>query len=116
MPGPNAPSRLSVVGITAALIVLSGCEAPAPAPVKVAAPAPPPPLTPLPAPVPAPPLSRADLLQAMDMAASAYAAGIEPAEAALTGRRFSIRQAFGCTEPAAGSERAAADGAAAWTW
>ncbi|WP_295185840.1 hypothetical protein [uncultured Brevundimonas sp.] len=49
---------------------------------------------------PAPILDRASLLQAMDVAASAFAAGQEVAGASLAGRRFVVRQAFGCGGPA----------------
>jgi hypothetical protein len=67
------------------------------------APPPPPPPAPAVRPVqaeapPAPVLSRADLIEAADAAASDYASGAkaEPGEAALAGRRFRVVVAFGC--------------------
>lgn len=73
---------------------------------------------PPPAPVaPPPPLGRADLLQAIDAAASAYAAGQAPEGEALVGRRFSVRQAFGCSgADAPAPADVAADGLARWSW
>ncbi|WBT07203.1 hypothetical protein PFY01_05820 [Brevundimonas vesicularis] len=76
---------------------------------------------PQPAPAPAqksetpPVLDRAGLLQAMDIAASAFAAGREVGGASLAGRRFVVRQAFGCGEPGDAAE-AAADGLATVAW
>jgi hypothetical protein len=67
-----------------------------PAPVVAA-----PPVIEPPAPKPEQPLSRADLIEAVQAAASAYAAG-EPApqpKDGLVGRKFSIRIPFGCEGP-----------------
>ncbi|WP_269219668.1 hypothetical protein [Brevundimonas vesicularis] len=63
---------------------------------------------------PAPILDRASLLQAMDIAASAFAAGQEVAGASLAGRRFVVRQAFGCGGPAVNGPSQA--GLATVTW
>ena len=106
--------RPSAVALAATALLLSGCQreaavtAPpiAPTPAETAE-------TPVP---PAQTLDRAGLLQAMDAAASAYAAGQTSGDS-LTGRRFVVRQAFGC---AGGSpppvEAAPGDGLAAWSW
>ncbi|RZJ03554.1 MAG: hypothetical protein EON89_11255 [Brevundimonas sp.] len=48
---------------------------------------------------PAPTLTRSNLLQAMDVAAAAYAAGQEVRGSSLVGRRFAVRQSFGCSGP-----------------
>jgi hypothetical protein len=108
--------RYVFVAALAALPVLAACErrqAEAPAPPAAKAPSSPPPLQP-----PAPPPSavdRAELLQAMDAAASAYAAGRTPESDGLAGRRFTVRQAFGCTGAAPPGD-GAADGLARWSW
>lgn len=88
---------------------LVGCQrqqaaAPVAAPATEAKPAPPalPPST----------LGREDLLQALDAAASAYAAGGAATAEDIAGRRFSLRQAFGCGGPAP----SAAPGLGRWTW
>jgi len=72
-------------------------EAPAPAaPPPAAQPPEKPPLLP----VPPPALTRADLLAAMNAAASDYAAGASLAGAdPLVGRSFVVRLAFGCAGP-----------------
>lgn len=107
--------RLSVVALATAVLA-AACEpskpaepAPAPAPPPVAAPRPPI--------APPPPLGRGELLAALDAAAAAYASG-RPAEGeTLAGRRFAVRQAFGCSGPAPPqpAERAG-DGVARWSW
>lgn len=93
--------RPSIVVLAASSLMLAACQgedrAPTPAPVPTPAP------TPAVAVAPAPTLDRAGLLQAMDLAASAYAAGDETFDAALVGRRFLVRQAFGCVEGAEAS-------------
>lgn len=116
MPEPTALLRPSAVALAAALLLISGCQRDegatppppaAPAPAEASAP---------PAPAPAPTLDRAGLLQAMDAAASAYAAGLEPGES-LAGRRFVVRQAFGCAgESPPPAEGAPGNGLAAWSW
>lgn len=60
-------------------------------------------------------LGRADILSALAAAASAFAAGASPGEAAaIDGRTFSIRLAFGCAGPQDGET--AGDGRASWRW
>ena len=105
--------RLSAIG-GLSIFALAACDRaseppPAPAPpAPAAAPAAPP--TPL-----QPVVDRAELLRALDSAASAFAAGQPDDGADLNGRRYSVRQAFGCGGPApAGATRPA--GLASWTW
>src|SRR3989344_448711 len=91
---PTVSPRPSVVALAASLVFLAACQreeaAPAPPPVPaVSAP-------PVVALGPAPVLDRAGRLEAMDGAAWAYGAGKDPGGGALAGRRFVIRQAFGC--------------------
>lgn len=121
---PIASPRPSVVALAASVLllgpVLAGCqrEEPEPAPQPV----PSQPQTQIQTPVvsvaPAPTLDRAGLLQAMDVAASAYAAGRDPGGADLVGRRFSVRQVFGCTKPTPPpvGDAASGDGLARWSW
>lgn len=98
---------------TVASLALGGCERtrevqpsrPAPA-VETPAVAPSPPLPP-------PPLGRSELLAALDAARSAYAAGQPAPDQGLAGRRFSIREAFGCAGAFAWPEE---DGVAHWAW
>jgi hypothetical protein len=99
--------------LAVASLLLVQCERkpePAPAPAPPAAePAPPP------KPIvvaPPPPLGRAEILDALSAAASAYAAGEAPSADLLAGRAFAIRMPFGCGGPAP----AAPDGLAQWTW
>lgn len=115
-----APPRRPVVALAASILILGpalgACQreedAPAPDPEPVTAPT-----TPVVAIAPAPTLDRAALLQAMDVAASAYAAGRDVGGATLVGRRFSIRQTFGCAGPTSSPlETTAGDGLAAWSW
>lgn len=60
-------------------------------------------------PLPPPPLTRADLLDMVDQAAAAHAAGETPqGQRALSGRTFRVKIPFGCFGPReAGSEAAA---------
>ena len=107
-----ASPRSSIVALAASLLALAGCQRepqPAPAPDKKSET--PPVVTVAPAPV----LDRAGLLEAMDIAASAFAAGREVGGASLAGRRFVVRQAFGCGVPNDAAE-AAADGQATVYW
>lgn len=115
---PIAIRRLPVVALAASGLVLTACQeepettpaAPPPAARPTSAPATPP--TP-------PVLSRADLIQAAEAAASAYAAGGAADRDSLSGRRFAVRQAFGCQGAApapAAAEDAAGDGLARWSW
>lgn len=117
---PTAPFRRSVVALAASglvltALVLAGCqprETRTPvdaAPVKTE--------TPKVTVGPPPALDRAALLQAMDVAASAYAAGQAPGGASLAGRRFALKQAFGCIGPTPPrGEDAAGDGLGHWSW
>lgn len=90
MPDPNTLFRLSVVALVASSVSLAACQRKTePVPAAPAAPAEPPAS-------PAPVLSRADLLQAMREAAAAYVDGGASQMDNLSGRRFLIRQAFGC--------------------
>lgn len=115
---PTVSPRPSVVALAASIalsgLVLGGCRGdPAEPPSRppTAAPAPP---TLAPAPVAA--LDRAGLLAAIDAAASAYAGGVEPEEASLSGRRFVVRQAFGCrAETSPSREANVEDGVAMWS-
>jgi len=91
------PRIAAAAGLTA---LLSSCSPPA----EQAAPAPPPAPTPptaRPIPLPPPPLGRAELLQAITVAAGDFAAAATypDAAAALAGRRFELRLPFGCAGP-----------------
>jgi len=112
MPDPIASPRLSLVALAASLLALAACQRePQPAPAPAAKSESPPVVTVAPAPV----LDRAGLLEAMDIAASAFAAGREVGGASLAGRRFVMRQAFGCGEPNDAAETAT-DGLATVAW
>jgi hypothetical protein len=70
-------------------------------------------------PLPPPPVSRAELLQAIDAARSAYAAGQAAADGELAGRRFAVRQAFGCRGASASEtvvDPGVSAGVASWAW
>lgn len=70
-------------------------------------------------PLPPPTVGRSGLLVAIDTARAAYAAGQPDASSGLTGRRFTLRQAFGCASPAKAGPSAAATsvaGVARWEW
>lgn len=89
---PTVLIRPSAVALTASALILAACqrqEPPATAPATVE----PPPIIVV---APPPVLDRAGVLQAMDVAASAYAEGREASGETLAGRRFLVRQAFGC--------------------
>lgn len=95
---PIATPRLSVVALAASglILSLSACERREPA----AAPPPEPaaPATPTVVMGPARQIDRAELLAAVDVAASASARGQSPGgDDTLVGRRLVIRQAFGCS-------------------
>lgn len=95
LPHTRIGHRLAMA-VGAAALALAACDrkpaqVPEPAPVApVAAPAPP---------QPPPVLDRTELLRVLENAASAYAAGSLPDAEDLTGRRFIVRQAFGCRGP-----------------
>lgn len=99
-----------------ASLALGGCERarevqpsgpPPAAETPALAPSPPSP------PLPPPPLGRSELLAALDVARSAYAAGQPDPEQKLAGRRFSVREAFGCAGAPASPSGA---GVASWAW
>ncbi|MGH7019084.1 MAG: hypothetical protein ACREEY_04355 [Brevundimonas sp.] len=99
--------RPSVIALAASAIALAGCQQDEPS--DAASSAPPAPATPVIAIAPAPILDRAGLLQLMDLAASTYAKGGGVDDASLVGRRFVVRQAFGCNTPASPGETTAPD-------
>lgn len=95
---PIASPRLSVVALAASglILALAACERREPA----AAPSPEPAASATPTVVMAPArqIDRAELLAAVDVAASAWARGQSPGgDDTLVGRRLVIRQAFGCS-------------------
>jgi hypothetical protein len=106
----NQMGRHAAVALAAAGLMLFGCER------KAVAPASTPPDLPLVAPksppLPPPTLGRAEVLAALDAASSAYAAGLREDRNDLAGRRFTIRQPFGCL----GSVSSREDGLAHWSW
>lgn len=114
MPEATPELRLAAVAIAATGVLLSACERePPPAPPPAAPPEAEAEAAPVVAPPPA--LDRAGLLRSMESAASDYTAG-RPAEGeTLAGRRFVLRQAFGCEDPAPGAG-AAAEGVGRWSW
>ncbi|WP_295707373.1 hypothetical protein [uncultured Brevundimonas sp.] len=110
MSKPTATSSATLA--IAAILGLAACERqPEPRPAGPPQPASAPP--PAPATLaPTPTIGRAELLQGLDAAASAFAAGrTEEADASLAGRRFVVRQAFGCTG-SSDSDEAASEGLA----
>ncbi|MBU1378841.1 MAG: hypothetical protein KKE02_20630 [Alphaproteobacteria bacterium] len=107
-PGPRL-FRLSLAGLVCAPVV-AGCK-------PTQQPPPPAPAPPIVQPTTLPPqapsaLDRARLLQAVDLAASSYTSGQTRAGEDVAGRRFVLRQAFGCQGPAL----TATPGLAQWTW
>lgn len=110
-PLPPLTRRLLVIGALSSF-ALSACDRSAEPPPAPAAPEP----EPAPPPTPLQPVvDRAELLRALDAAASAFAAGQPDNGAALTGRRYSVRQAFGCAGPSPnGAPRPV--GLASWAW
>lgn len=104
MTGPRTPGwRPWAAGFVFLALVIGGLlvarpEAePPPSPVATPAeqPAPARPIVPQ----PQPPLGRADLVEAVQLAASQYAAGEPIAVALLAGRRFAVNLPFGCSGP-----------------
>lgn len=98
-----APLSIAAVGGAVVLFaVLSRPDAPEPA---APAPAPPPPAAPIAA-APPPALTRADLVDAADLATTAFATGAEPAanRSPLIGRTFRLDIAFGCNGPRTGAD------------
>jgi hypothetical protein len=114
---PRSPARLrnALLAFSAVSLMLglAACEREAEAPVETPTPAP----TPAPITVAATPivLDRTEFLAAIDMAATAYASGSSRSEQdTLVGRRFTIRQVFGCGGPLPASATAS-DGVAGWS-
>lgn len=107
-------SPLSVVATLGLLVGITACDRQADTPDT---PAPSPAVKPAPIAVTAPPIvmDRAGFLAAVETAASAYAAGTTASEqTSLVGRRFTIRQAFGCGGPLPASATVS-DGVASWS-
>lgn len=96
---PIIPIRPPAVVLAVSILMLAACQReeastpPAAEPSKPVVVVGPPPV-----------LTRADLLQAVDQAASDFAAGRDSGDQWLAGRRFMIRQAFGCGAPVDPSE------------
>ncbi len=115
---PTVSPRPSVVALATSLALLSsvlgGCQRDPAEPATSSAPAK---LTPPPvAPTPVAALDRIGLIAAMDAAASAYAGGMEGGQDSLVGRRFVVRQAFGCAgETSRDPETKVEDGLATWS-
>ncbi len=97
---PTVIPRSSVVALAASMaltgLLVAGCKPPVETPRAEV----PPPTPSAPVVTIAPPaaLDRAGLLAAMDAAASAHASGQGTGDASLVGRRFLVRQAFGCAQ------------------
>lgn len=106
--------RPSIVTLTAAAVVLAGCQRDEAS--NAASSAPPAPVAPVISIAPAPSLDRTGLLQAMDGAASTYARGGSADDASLAGRRFVIRQAFACNTAMSPGEKTTPEGLAMATW
>jgi len=106
--------RPSVVALAASAVALAGCQRDEPS--NAASSAPPAPVTPVISIAPAPTLDRTGLLQEMDWAASTYAKGSDADDASLAGRRFVVRQAFGCNTAVSPGEATAPEGLAMATW
>lgn len=98
---PSAPVRLLLSGMLA--VMLAACEQPEPENAEEPNPTPSPSVAnSLPAVMPG--LSRADLITAMNQAASDYAGGIvRDGTDPLVGRTFSVSAAFGCGGPVTAS-------------
>lgn len=109
---PTTSYRPSVVALAASglILALAACERREPA----ALPPDPSPATPTVVMAPPRQIDRAELLAAVDVAASAYARGVSPGGGdTLVGRRLVLRQAFGCSpaDPVAvGRETTSGDG------
>lgn len=106
--------RPLLLGVLGGGFVLCACtpDTPATPPAKPE----PRPAAVAPVPPPAPPqpvLSRADMIAALEEETSRYAAGGEAVPSTLVGRRFQVRQAFGCLGTRQGE---AVDGIASWAW
>lgn len=96
-------------------LALVGCERRTQSP-PTADPAPAAPTKSVTPPLPPPPIGRSELLDAIAVARSAYAAGESEVDAELAGRQFSIRQAFGCNGAELAVGAAGSAGLARWSW
>lgn len=98
-----------VLGVAASAVALAQCgDRPEPASAAGSTPSPPP--------VSAPAaLTRADMVGALDRAASAFAAGDIASDGSIAGRTFLIRLPFGCAGPAPEGAKPPA-GVADWAW
>jgi len=111
--------RRLLIALIATGLAHAGCERRPEKPPEPAQPAPAPPTaetapTRLPT-LPPPALGRSEVLLALDAASSAYAAGQPETAENLAGRRFAIRQAFGCPgSPWSGD--GGDEGRAGWKW
>ena len=115
MPRPPLRLRSPLFALAAAslLVGLASCDRKTEAPVEVPTPAP----APAPITVAATPIvfDRAGFLAAADTAVAAYASGASlSGQDTLVGRRFMIRQAFGCGGPLP-STAVVSDGLAGWS-
>lgn len=109
---PVVPPRPLAVMLAAFLLTLSSCQREDTSPPG--APARPETQAPVITAAPIPVLDRPGVLRAADAAASAYAEGQKVGDTALSGRRFVVRQAFGCAGPSAATATEA--GRAGWSW
>lgn len=96
MPRRIKTARKTVAALVAAASTLAACEGPDSAGTAPVVQAPKAGTAAVVAPPPLPALGRAQLLEAIDAAASAHAAGAAVEAKDLAGRRFVVRQAFGC--------------------
>lgn len=115
---PTVSPRPMVVALATSMALLSlalgGCQRD-PAEPSTRSPAVPP-APPIVATAPVAALDRAGLLAAMDAASSGYASGVETADTSLSGRRFVVRQAFGCAaETRPPGEANAENGVGIWS-
>lgn len=111
--------RRLFIALIATGLALAGCERQPEKPPQPPQPSPAPPTAETSPPrlptLPPPALGRSEVLLALDAASSAYAAGRPETAENLTGRRFSIRQAFGCPgSPWSGD--GGDEGRAGWKW
>lgn len=116
MLNPVTPVRLPVVAAAAAGLLLASCQRDAEPVAPPTAPAGPAAKGPVAPPI-NPALDRRELLSAVALAASNYAAGTAATTAdPLVGRQFDIRLAFGCEGAEASPADGAGDGLARWSW
>lgn len=95
-----APFAIGLAAIGVVVVLLLRPDGPGPAPVPDRPQAQPAPASAPAIAAPADPISRAELIEAAQAAASAYAADAPSSAASLLGRKFALRLAFGCAGPA----------------